>query len=725
MPDEEAGTNDGPAVANVLEGSTVRLRAGFAKGTLKDPVRWHLLTSAGESEHEGVLEGGAAVLDWTLADVPDDAESYTLRYAATFKGKRYEGAEQLVVWPADIKVEARIQGGDEGAEGPPRFKFRARQGPTLIGRGLLTDPEGKGEAWVPVGQAARVTIEADPPWQIDQDDARFLRTRTLQVSRRPYTARIHKPLGGRPGDAPHRQRVNLATDLLAPGQGSNLLVELGAEGDEARPIGERLGAPGDTLFARVTFDPGNSKRLAFPPHVVCEGVAHQVPEAAEGAPRVLDLRVRLGADSIGRLIIDCGRAGGDKLRIDVGVTEACADDTLHIETWRQLFLELLAPDSLALEPCFTDDGQEAKGLPQAVRTELARCLDPAFVELALHRSGQFPADSVRGAQLPAGWLGARPLFALTPANVAAAPLRFDGARTPRALHVRLCDAAFVSEAGPEWKGLELTASELVVEAAQLEAAGGDTLLPTSALAPGRPALREARWRARIRDAGAHPGHPGLRDGLPRGGELSPGVDVVLESAARLKVTLPAEPAGLVAAEVSAERCPIKVLVEVELARRVPSLPVDDAPAEVAIACASDAPKATAAALLHALGHAAGLCTLPAGQGGNLPPTGLGGPTAVDATPAGTVYRGKGHPGCGAHCAHGLAEAERQRARYVRHTDGETTHEALAGDCVMFGALAVTDADLKATGFCPDCLTTLKGRDLSNVHGRAWALGEAS
>jgi hypothetical protein len=124
----------------------------------KDPVRWHLTTSSGESEHEGVLEGGAALLDWTLADVPDEAESYTLRYAATFMGKRYEGAEQLVVWPADIQVKATIRNDDRAAEGPPRFKFRARQGPTLIGRGLLTDPEGKGEAWVPVGQAARVMI---------------------------------------------------------------------------------------------------------------------------------------------------------------------------------------------------------------------------------------------------------------------------------------------------------------------------------------------------------------------------------------------------------------------------------------------------------------------------------------------------------------------------------------------------------------------------------------
>jgi hypothetical protein len=723
MPDDEAGTNDGPAVANVLEGSTVRLRAGFAKGSLKDPVRWHLTTSTGESEHDGVLDGGAALLDWTLADVPDEAESYTLRYAATFKGKRYEGAEQLVVWPADIKVKATIRNDDRAAEGPPRFKFRARQGPTLIGRGLLTDPEGKGEAWVPVGQAARVTIEADPPWQIDQDDARFLRTRALQVSRRPYTARIHKPLGGRPGDEPHKQWVNLGTDLLVPGQGSALLVEVGAEGDDARPIGERLGAPGDQLFVRVTFDPGNSKRRSFAPHVVAGGVVHEVPEAADGVARVIDLQLQLGADAIGRLVIDCGRAGGDKVRVDVGVTPACADETLHIVTWRRLFLELLAPDSMTLEPCLTDDGQEAKGLPQAVRAELARCLEPAFVELVLHRSGQLPADSVQGALLPAGWLGARELFALTPANVATASLRFGEARTPRALHVRLCDAAFVNDSGPEWKGLELTANELVVEAAQLEAAGGDTLLPTSARALGRPALREARWRAGIRDTSAHQGHPGLQAGEPRGGDLSPGVDVVLESAEKLKVSLPAEPAGLVAAEVSSGRCPIKVMVELEVARRVPWLRVEDAPAEWALACAADAPKATAAALLHLLGHAAGLCTLPAGQGGSLPPAGLGGPTGVDATPAGTVYTGKGHPACGAHCAHGLAESERQRARYVRHTDGATTHEALAGDCVMFGALAATDADLKATGYCPDCLATLKGRELSHIHGRAWSEGE--
>lgn len=723
MADEDGAGTDGPAIEHVLEGSTLRLRAGFAKGSLKDPVRWHLTTPAGETEHDGVLEGGAALLDWTLADVPDDAESYTLKYAATFRGKRYESGEEFVVWPSDVKVQATIKDDGRLKDGPPRFKFRARQGQTLIGRGLLTDPEGKGEGWVPVGQAARVTIEADPPWQIDQDDARFLRTRTLQVSRRPYTAKIHKPPGGRAADPPHKQWVNLVTDLLVPGQGSALLVEVGADGDDERPIGERLGAPGDTLFVRVTFDAGNSKRQSWAPHVVAGGEVHQVPEAADGAPRVLDLRLQLGADAIGRLVVDCGRAGGDKVRIDVGVTDACADDALHIETWRRLFLELLAPESMRLEPCLADDGQESKGLPPAVKAELARCLEPAFVELALHRAGQFPADGVPGALLPAGWLGPEELFALTPANVAAAAARFLGTRTPRALHVRLCDAAFVNETGPEWKGLELTASELVVEAAQLEAAGGDTLLPTSARTPGQPALREARWSAAIRDTGAHPGHPGVLAGQPRGGALVAGADVALSSGERLKVRLPAEPAGLVGGSVTSDRCPIKVLLELEVARRVPWLQVEDAPAEVAIACAPDAPKATAAAILHALGHRAGLCTLPPGQGGDLPPAGLGGPTGVDATPAGTVYRGKGHADCGAHCAHGLSEQERQRARYVRHTEGETTHEALAGDCVMFGALASTDADLKATGLCPDCLATLKGRDLSHIHGRAWSEGE--
>lgn len=369
-------------IHNYREGSTVTLTAD-CKATKHKKVKWHIWTSIDSKETP--VETDTDKYEMTFADVPDDKEYYMVRYQIEWRGKKRPGPYEFVVWPESIAVAAEIK--DDGRKdeaGQPakqRFEMLVREEGRIIARGLLTDAEGKGEGFVPTVSHGRVTIAAVSPWQIDTDDTKFHRKRTLKVSRKPYKAQLYRSHD----DQPAKQWVNLPVEADHPEQNNVAEFEVGAVGDKEAYDNAKMGVKGDVIFCKVTFDKDNSKRSAPAPGVKVGG-ADVALVGADGADKVATFKVTLGADRIGRFQVECGQAGGDKIKVEVGVTDACADDTMSLVTWRAICFNMVVPHADVRMPStlISEDG-----LAAALKGQLKRVLDQLFIELRVSTVKEF------------------------------------------------------------------------------------------------------------------------------------------------------------------------------------------------------------------------------------------------------------------------------------------------------------------------------------------------
>jgi len=369
-------------IHNYREGSTVTLTAD-CKATKHKKVKWHIWTSIDSKETP--VETDTDKYEMTFADVPDDKEYYMVRYQIEWRGKKRPGPYEFVVWPESITVAAEIKDDgrkdEAGNAAKQRFEMMVREEGKIIARGLLTDAEGKGEGFIPTVSHGRVTIAAVSPWQIDTDDTKFHRKRTLKVSRKPYKAQLFRSHD----DKPAKQWVNLPVEADHPEQNNLVEIECGAWGDKEAYDNNKMGVKGDVIFCKVTFDKDNSKRSEPRPGVIVGGAG--IPNVAQdGVDNVFTFKVTLGADRVGRFQIECGQAGGDKIKVEVGVTDACADDALNLVTWRAIAFNMVVPHADIRMP---SDLISEDGLANPLKGQLKRVLDQLFIELRVSEVKEF------------------------------------------------------------------------------------------------------------------------------------------------------------------------------------------------------------------------------------------------------------------------------------------------------------------------------------------------
>jgi hypothetical protein len=492
-------------------------------------------------------------------------------------------------------------------------------------------------------------------------------------------AKLEFPSGGDEGVS--RQYVNLAEDTEPDldkrkrDRGRILHVAVVLEKPSEWVAGQKC-------FLKATFGANNSDRIG----------------AVKKKGETLELETTFGVDKKATFDINLGPAGGDEVAIEVGTFKGKADDKCKVQTWRQLYYELMAPQAMvdagsliAKKKC--EDGSAGFDLPAAAVGWCDKRLAQGFVEYKLWKSHIFGNDLADDFVVPAAYVkrtgGDVYVLGGVYDSVARDPMPFSAAES-RTVHVRFCDIAGDAEA-PASASKTTSAVEVTFKT------GGDHLFKKS-LADGAASITNAKWTAKVaRDAmkadGTTP-HPGTKaNGRPKSGVIAADWFTYVNSK-EVKVTLQGDAAALVGA-LDDDHCPIKISFDWVLCSEL----CGSAFQGRQLLGNEAQPKFMASTICHELGHAMGMTVFPsdAQSRKKVTPEGMPEPKVV---PAGPYYDdSKGHQG--SHCADGVDYGA---------ASFENTPE---GSCIMFGSGSPAD-EPKQGQFCTVCRTYLKSRKLEDI-----------
>lgn len=361
-------------VKQVKAGSSYTLEICQAGGGTSSVLKTLTGTWAdSSSEQDGVpieISGGTATVRWTAEGPPADGESRSWRVFARVKvtddkGKeREQTSQELEVYNDWLEVASVRDDGSTVKDAGFKLLVNKR---THVKES--TGEQGKVKvADLPPGP---VKLEWQKPYSLDkyvEEKPTSLKAQ-LRVAKR---ASITWPKGTE--KKPHRQLINLTADAKAPQNGSKVTVKLKLED----------GVAGDKIYIRQTLGGKNSKR-----NDVTLGLsgANCTAWAAEGG-----LELTLG-DKAPEITVDVemGKAGGDRVTLEVGGTDACKDAKVTIETWRRVWYQISAP----------------KGTDPPGMQRLIKCMADVFIdyeEVKADRQAIQQAD----AGMPAGaWFDAK------------------------------------------------------------------------------------------------------------------------------------------------------------------------------------------------------------------------------------------------------------------------------------------------------------------------------
>jgi hypothetical protein len=172
-----------------------------------------------------------------------------------------------------------------------------------------------------------------------------------------------------------KQWVNLKAGTTSPpNSGSVLEVEVGPKGDASQAKKD------DVVFVECTFTK-TGKRTAPKPQLLAEGVTSLVE--ADGGKKFTG-QVKIKKDG-GRASfkVDLGKGGGETWTIKVGRTASCADDTLEVETWRRLYVQV----------------QRAQELTALAVDAFRTCMREVFIEPGFLKEQVLKPDAAPGKGL--------------------------------------------------------------------------------------------------------------------------------------------------------------------------------------------------------------------------------------------------------------------------------------------------------------------------------------
>lgn len=597
---------------------------------------------------------------WKTLACADDELDYLATYKVDIDATPIAFAQEVHVWAKDITITAKDATSKAVVADVP-FVVQGWTGgkpPASDSSGLLV---------VPVLAGQRPNVAVARPWFAKKWENGAGRKRIVEVERGCLVKLVFPA-----SKIVHKQWVNLDADSKKPELGSKLVVKVAA------PT-EKDAAPGQKVYLKATFDAGNAART---------------PDSGGTEPgKDKSLEAVLDDKREATFVLELGPAGLDKIKITVGGTPDCADDETTVETWRKLFYELMAPDTMTLDAVTLPDSTAAEDLPSAMRGWFAARLGAAGVAYELKATHRFAATegSVADSMFAATYLkrsGSNKLYVVSSKDDA--PKSF-GSPDARTIHVRLCDGAF-STGG---KAPTKQTRRPILTSATLDFTTFDDYLFPKSMFDGTDAILVAGcvWTAQVTKTAYPSGHPGL---TPEGNPLTGNVDKAWLNAsdyATLRITLPTDsPPGSIVGALSATKCPIEIEIGLLTAYAING---NAGGGKQLLVFKPSFPTTNASTVCHELGHAMGMAVL----GGKVDaPTGMTAPAEV---PAGTSYDEHGHKGT--HCATGLSATDKALASFA----------SLQGSCIMFGGAADKEPASRSA-YCASCLSLLKGRRLVDV-----------
>ena len=499
-------------------------------------------------------------------------------------------------------------------------------------------------------------------------------------------------------------RITMSLDTLHPEWGNVLQVQAGPAND-----GEQAVFPGMMVYLRATFDPGNSTRAG----------------AAAAAGQVYQDAQPLNDQLVATFFIDLGHAGGDKLKLEVGgcgqksgpvnpnKPTFTADDTVNVETWRRLFYQLLAPQTMVdagkLVASKLADGSDGFDFAKATRDWLTPRLgkDKGFVEFVCTGLSIFTKDQATAARFIDGAclgntagteiyvLGGRKSNTQPGLSEDITGVTWNGT-DQQTVYIRLCDWKVDPMASASVNEQTTTASKV------LPCPG--YLLPVN-LIDGTTCITNAKWSAVLAPTAAAD-HPGRQSngGPPKNGDIPPEWLDIKYKKKKLKVTLAGDAKNLVGAA-SATKCPIRITLD-----WVPFKGGNGSSGggkQVMVMARPN--EAIACTLAHELGHSMGQTVFESNAQGRKKqvPKGLAYPLTVDN--GGDTYDDT-YGDAGAHCAFGVADRPAGGVAFTfKGKQGAT--------CIMFGH-GGDEVPPKRDQYCATCAKYIKARKLDDIR-LAW------
>lgn len=322
--------------------------------------------------------------------VPDGEDNYTFKYEIEVgEGKKKQKSppsDIYKVWPSTIKIEGKKD---------PECKLDIPQFPFIISH------PGAGESQtcmadqtlklvdVPLKHPSDYTISTRSPYQI-QWTKKPGRAQEATVSVMPWTAKIYTPSDATTEEAPLKQIVN------APGSNPSLLrVDIG-------PSTLTLGIKGQKIKVRVTFPKENAKGKKpfstatrtdpFPSVWLTNNVATKLTPKSGAKPGEEDIKYEtdlvLPADGAkATFYVQLGLGGGDRCKIEVGVTDSYGDGTLWVENWREIGLELFVADIALRQKCTKVLADSGAAFGTELKAELERIFEDTYIQFSRSPSG--------------------------------------------------------------------------------------------------------------------------------------------------------------------------------------------------------------------------------------------------------------------------------------------------------------------------------------------------
>jgi hypothetical protein len=274
---------------------------------------------------KGETDTRVATAEWTARGIEKDKLQMTVFYEVKAGDLKGESLEEIVIYTPQIEVMAKEDGSNKAL---PLVLCTLKVTPDS--RYTIPDAspwKGKVSTTKRTDETGKTVFDNLPPgdyelsWRSPFSLVKW--TKSSGAEREAQVKRGVKAVFVYPQPGKHIQYVNLPAAAENPEQGPALTVR--AKVDPV--LGE--GRAGDVIYCKATYGDENSDRNDDPK-----------PEF-EGKPgtkkEVYTEKKELENDNgTVSFSLNLGVAGGDKVTLELGGTEACEDQKVEICTWRQL-----------------------------------------------------------------------------------------------------------------------------------------------------------------------------------------------------------------------------------------------------------------------------------------------------------------------------------------------------------------------------------------------------
>lgn len=640
---------------------------------------------------DGQVKKGKATTRWT-AKGPDESgpdRAHRVYYVVTVADKEKTTSPELEVYHDWVEVTSKNE--DGAALADVRF--------------VLTVKSGGFDKKFPGNTGSTGTFKVDnlPPGEVDvtwASPARLVEWTEATATKR--TAKLKKSFRATllwPKAGTHKQWVNHKAKPGQPDWGSKLKVRVGVHPDDGPS------KKGDEVFIKLEYPPADQLSKRAKPARGAKGAT-----AAPWCAPMLGLTKKIERDGGEvEVEVELGLAGGDKVTIHVGGTEACDDEKVEVTNWRRIYYQVTRPS--------TSNAHDTRRAEER--------LEPCFVVLERFNEviidpGQAPPE-VRASWIPGRELDVpdqgRDYLIVGDHNERWFRRHFDPSKGKLAVHVILCDGQFDAGESKKKRVTSTFVATLTTPEAVLELDDDKWVFPR-ALTTGEHPLLSGTWEALD-----------LPKGQKRKGTLTKDHVIIDKASARFRLVLPRatrdDPGSFVGDGTngtSRVRCKLKLLA---------AYGPYNGSSDGAHVLVVDGPNGDIFndIVLHELGHSMKLAP---SRGENEPPKGL---SLADHPHA---YEGRDHEG--EHCNYGLDQAGATHL-LTHDPDGSvvfvplegpaseapsysglckqvgTAYVSVHGTCIMYGSspgVSSPGPPVATAGFCEHCRTFLKAQSLEDL-----------